>query len=148
MCDNPIPIMNFLSLWIVIYSYIYILNIMPYNPLILLYIAIGFYIINFFNILSKVDDYNNSSIIYYNIVNLLMKIPPYLIIINMKNNNITIIDVIFSIIFIIIYTIYMNMLKIDIYELYKSCTDFIIDRNKGIPDEFYCYISKKFHNYF
>lgn len=64
MCDNPIPIMNFLSLWIVIYSYIYILNIMPYNPLILLYIAIGFYIINFFNILSKVDDYNNSSIIY------------------------------------------------------------------------------------
>jgi len=38
MCDNPIPIMNFLSLWIVIYSYIYILNIMSYNPLILLYI--------------------------------------------------------------------------------------------------------------
>lgn len=42
----------------------------------------------------------------------------------------------------------MNALKIDIYELYKLYTDFIIDKNKGIPDEFYRYISKINYNYF
>lgn len=146
MVSKAEPIMNFLSLWIVIYSYVYILNIMPYNPLILLYIAIGFYVINIFNILSKVDNYENSLILYYTIGNILLKAPPYLIIINMKKNNIAIEDIIFSIVFVIIYIIYMNVLKIDIYELYKLYTDFIIDKNKGIPDEFYCYISKI--NYF
>ena len=35
MVSKAEPIMNFLSLWIVIYSYVYILNIMPYNTLIL-----------------------------------------------------------------------------------------------------------------
>ena len=148
MVSKAEPIMNFLSLWIVIYSYVYILNIMPYNPLILLYIAIGFYVINIFNILSKVDNYENSLILYYTIGNILLKAPPYLIIINMKKNNIAIEDIIFSIVFIIIYVIYMNALKIDIYELYKLYTDFIIDKNKGIQDEFYCYISKINYNYF
>lgn len=148
MVSKAEPIMNFLSLWIVIYSYVYILNIMPYNPLILLCIAMGFYVINIFNILSKVDNYENSLILYYTICNILLKAPPYLIIINMKKNNFAIEDIIFSIFFIIIYVIYMNALKIDIYELYKLYTDFIIDRNKGIPDEFYCYISKINYNYF
>jgi len=148
MVSKAEPIMNFLSLWIVIYSYVYILNIMPYNPLILLYIAIGFYVINIFNILSKVDNYENSLILYYTIGNILLKAPPYLIIINMKKNNIAIEDIIFSIVFIIIYVIYMNALKIDIYELYKLYTDFIIDKNKGIQDEFYCYNSKINYNYF
>lgn len=45
----------------------------------------------------------------------------------------------------------MNVLKIDIYELYKLYklyTNFIIYKNKGIQDEFYCYNSKINYNYF
>jgi len=50
MDKKYIPVLYFLSVWIVIYSYLYIAKLFPYNPIILLYIAIGFYIINIGNI--------------------------------------------------------------------------------------------------
>ena len=132
MDKKYIPVLYFLSVWIVIYSYLYIAKLFPYNPIILLYIAIGFYIINIGNI---AYNYNEKSLLFYYIfINTLLKIPPLFLIYHDKiGNN----DIIFSVIFIIIYVIFMTLIGEDIICIYKNYTDFIINKNNGIMDELY-----------
>tara|TARA_B100000795_G_scaffold227081_1_gene183308 strand:+ start:6053 stop:6472 length:420 start_codon:yes stop_codon:yes gene_type:complete len=137
MDKKYIPVLYFLSVWIVIYSYLYIAKLFRYNPIILLYIAIGFYIINIGNI--AYNNNENSLLFYYIFINTLLKIPPLLLI---YNDNIDNNDVIFSVIFIIIYVVFMTLISEDIICIYKNYTDFIINKNNGIMDEIYYYIKQ------
>jgi hypothetical protein len=131
-----IPVLYFLSVWIVLYSYLYIAKIFPYNPIILLCIATGFYIINIGNIAYNYNE--NTLLVYYIIINSLLKLPPLLMVYRDKiNYN----DIIFSVIFIIIYVIFMTLIDEDIICIYKNYTDFIINKNNGIMGELYYYIN-------
>ena len=131
-----IPALYFLSVWIVLYSYLYIAKIFPYNPIILLCIATGFYIINIGNIAYNYNE--NTLLVYYIIINSLLKLPPLLMVYRDKiNYN----DIIFSVIFIIIYVIFMTLIDEDIICIYKNYTDFIINKNNGIMGELYYYIN-------
>ena len=67
MDKEYIPVLYFLSVWIVLYSYLYIAKIFPYNPIILLCIATGFYIINIVNIAYNYNEH--TSLFYYIIIN-------------------------------------------------------------------------------
>ena len=136
MNKEYIPALYFLSIWIVIYSYLYIAKIFPYNPIILLCIATGFYIINIGNISYNYN--KHTLIVYYITINSLLKIPPLLMIYRYKINYK---DIIFSIIFIIIYVIFITLIGEDILCIYKNYTDFIINKNNGIPGELYYYIN-------
>lgn len=131
-----IPALYFLSVWIVLYSYLYIAKIFPYNPIILLCIATGFYIINIGNIAYNYNE--NTLLVYYIIINSLLKLPPLLMVYRDKiNYN----DIIFTIIFIIIYVIFMTLIEEDIICIYKNYTDFIINKNNGIMGELYYHIN-------
>jgi hypothetical protein len=131
-----IPVLYFLSVWIVLYSYLYIAKIFPYNPIILLCIATGFYIINIGNIAYNYNE--NTLLVYYIIINSLLKLPPLLMVYRDKiNYN----DIIFSVIFIIIYIIFMTLIDEDIICIYKNYTAFIINKNDGIMGELYYYIN-------
>ena len=131
-----IPVLYFLSVWIVLYSYLYIAKIFPYNPIILLCIATGFYIINIGNIAYNYNE--NTLLVYYIIINSLLKLPPLLMVYRDKiNYN----DIIFSVIFIIIYVIFMTLIDEDIMCIYKNYTDFIINKNDGIMGELYYHIN-------
>ena len=50
-------------------------------------------------------------------------------------------DIIFSVIFIIIYIIFMTLIDEDIICIYKNYTDFIINKNDGIMGELYYHIN-------
>jgi len=136
MENKYIPVLYFLSVWIVLYSYLYIAKIFPYNPIILLCIATGFYIINIGNIAYNYNE--NTLLVYYIIINSLLKLPPLLMVYRDKiNYN----DIIFSVIFIIIYVIFMTLIDEDIMCIYKNYTDFIINKNDGIMGELYYHIN-------
>ena len=136
MENKYIPVLYFLSVWIVLYSYLYIAKIFPYNPIILLCIATGFYIINIGNIAYNYNE--NTLLVYYIIINSLLKLPPLLMVYRDKiNYN----DIIFSVIFIIIYVIFMTLIDEDIICIYKNYTDFIINKNDGIMGELYYHIN-------
>jgi len=127
-----IPVLYFLSVWIVLYSYLYVAKIFPYNPIILLCIATGFYIINIGNIAYNYNE--NTLLVYYIIINSLLKLPPLLMVyLDKINYN----DIIFSVIFIIIYIIFMTLIEEDIICIYKNYTAFIINKNDGIMGELY-----------
>ena len=131
-----IPVLYFLSVWIVLYSYLYVAKIFPYNPIILLCIATGFYIINIGNIAYNYNE--NTLLVYYIIINSLLKLPPLLMVYRDKiNYN----DIIFSVIFIIIYVILMTLIDEDIICIYKNYTVFIINKNDGIMGELYYHIN-------
>ena len=133
------PALYFISIWIVIYSYLYIFKIFPYNPIILLNIVIAFTIINIVNIL---NNYNENTLLYYFIItNTLLKLPPLLMIYKDKivNN-----DIIFSVIFVTIYVIFMKIIDVDIIKVYKNYNDFILNKNNGKMSEIYYYI--KYNN--
>jgi len=129
------PALYFISIWIVIYSYLYIFRIFPYNPVILLNIVIMITIINIINIL---NNYNENTLLYYFIItNTLLKLPPLLMIYKDKIINS---DIIFSVIFVMIYIIFMKIIDVDIITVYKNYNEFILNKNNGKMSEIYYYI--------
>jgi hypothetical protein len=129
------PALYFISNWIVIYSYLYIFRIFPYNPVILLNIVIIITIINIINIL---NNYNENTLLYYFIItNTLLKLPPLLMIYKDKIINS---DIIFSVIFVMIYIIFMKIIDVDIIIVYKNYNEFILNKNNGKMSEIYYYI--------
>jgi hypothetical protein len=67
-------------------------------------------------------------------INTIAKIIPLFIIIN---NKITNDDIIFSIYFILLYVIYMQIINEDIICVYRDYIEFIIDKDKGRESSFY-----------
>lgn len=137
--ENVIMPDRFLSIWIFIYSIAYLFKIVPYNPVILISIALTFFIFSLFIIIPRLNE--RSLLLYYVTINSLGKILPLLLIIN---NKITNSDIIFTVYFILIYVAYMLVVKDDIYCVYKDYVEFIIDRDRAREGAIYHYINKIF----
>lgn len=124
--NNIISPDRFLSIWIFIYTIAYLLGIFPYNPILLIGIAITFFI---FGLLITIYNLNEKSLLlYYFTINVIGKVIPFFIIVN---NKITNNDVIFTMYFILLYVIYMQIINDDIICVYIDYMLFIIDRDKG-----------------
>ena len=123
---------KFFSIWIFIYTIAYIFKITPYNPIILICIALTFFVFSLFIIIYNLNE--KSLLFYYIMINTIAKIIPLFIIIN---NKITNDDIIFTIYFILLYVIYMQIIKEDIICVYRDYIEFIIDKDKGRESSFY-----------
>lgn len=125
---------KFFSIWIFIYTIAYIFKITPYNPIILICFALTFFIITLLIVIYKLNE--KSLLIYYLIVNIIGKLIPLFIIFNEKiTNN----DIIFTVYFILLYVIYMQIIKEDIICMYSDYIEFIIDKDKGREGGLYKY---------
>lgn len=123
---------KFISIWIFIYTIAYIFKITPYNPIILICIALTFFVFSLFIIIYNLNE--KSLLFYYIVINTIAKIIPLFIIIN---NKITNNDVIFTVYFILLYLIYMQYIKEDIICVYRDYIEFIIDKDNGRESSFY-----------
>jgi hypothetical protein len=141
--ENVITPDRFLSIWIFIYSIAYLLKIVPYNPVILISIALTFFVFSLFIIIPRLNE--RSLLLYFITINSLGKILPLLLIINKKITNS---DIIFTVYFILIYVAYMLVVKDDIYCVYKDYIEFIIDRDRAREGAIYHYINKIFIDIF
>ena len=133
---------RFFSIWIFIYTIAYLLKIVPYNPVILISIALIFFIASLFIIVKNLNE--RSLLIYYLIINFIGKVIPLFIIIN---NKITNNDIIFTVYFILLYVIYMLIMKEDIICVYNEYIEFIIDKDNGGESQLYN-IYKQILNFF
>jgi hypothetical protein len=126
---------KFLSVWIVLYSIGYILQIFPFNPLILLAISILFFI---FTLIIIIYNHNkNSNLLYFFFINFIFKIPLFAIV-YYRTENITEFDILFTFYVILVYIIYIEIMNDNIYCIYNDMISFVIDKNKGrFPQIFY-----------
>lgn len=143
MDERVITVDRFLSIWIFIYTIIYMLGIAPYNPVILISIALTFFAISLFIIIPRLNE--RSLLTYYITINTLGKIIPLLFIINRK---ITTSDIVFTVSFILIYVAYMLIVKDDIICVYTDYVEFIIDRDRAREGAIYHEINKVFTGLF
>lgn len=143
MSERIITIDRFFSIWIFFYTIIYLLKIAPYNPVILISIALIFFITSLFIIIPRLNE--SSLLIYYISINIIGKIIPLILIINHK---ITTKDIIFTVLFILIYVAYMFIINEDIVYIYTEYIEFIIDRDKASEGAIYHVVDKIFTNIF
>jgi len=143
MDNRVITVDRFLSIWIFLYTIVYLIGIAPYNPVILISIALTFFIISLFIIVPRLNE--RSLLTYYITINTLGKIIPLLFIINRK---ITTSDIGFTVSFILIYVAYMLILKDDIVCVYTDYVEFIIDRDRAREGAIYHEINKVFTGVF
>ena len=121
-----IPADRLLSAWIFIYAVLYIFRLVSFNPIILLYIAYGFVLYSSIFILAYGTDINRYY--FYIAINTFFKVIPIMIV---QNDKITINDMIFTVIFILIYVVYMTAIREDIICIYRDLVLHVIDKNKG-----------------
>lgn len=143
MSDHVITADCFLSIWIFFYTIAYFLGITPYNPVILISIALTFFILSLFIIIPRLN--KRSLLLYYIIITIIGKIIPLLFIINKK---ITGCDILFTLSFILIYIIYMHIINNDIVYVYTEYVEFIINRDKAKEGAIYHEINKFFPDIF
>jgi hypothetical protein len=132
---------RFLSIWIFIYTFAYFLKIVPYNPVILISIALTFFLFSLFIIVPRLNE--RSLLTYYIVINTLGKILPLLI---LMNTPITVSDIVFTVYFILTYVVYMLIFKDDIVCVYIDYVEFIIDRDRAREGAIYHYITTLFPN--
>lgn len=143
--DNKhiITIDRFFSIQISLYTILYFIGIFPYNPVILISITLTFFIYSLFIIIQRLNP--RALLAYYITINTICKIIPLFIIINRK---ITIKDIIFTVSFILMYVVYMFIVKEDIFYVYTDYIEFIIDRDRAREGAIYHEISKIFTDLF
>jgi len=139
--DHVITPDRFLSIWIFIYTIAYFLKIVPYNPVILISIALTFFLFSLFIIVPRLNE--RSLLTYYIVINTLGKILPLLI---LMNTPITVSDIVFTVYFILTYVVYMLIFKDDIVCVYIDYVEFIIDRDRAREGAIYHYITTLFPN--
>lgn len=132
---------RFLSIWIFIYTIAYFLKIVPYNPVILISIALTFFVFSLFIIVPRLNE--RSLLTYYVAINTLGKVLPLLI---LMNTAITVSDIVFTVYFILTYVVYMLIFKDDIVCVYIDYVEFIIDRDRAREGAIYHYITTLFPN--
>lgn len=127
-----------LSNWLFIWFALFIFNIIPFNPNIILIIAFFLTSIIGFSYL-KIKNANNYNLKKFFIINFIFKLIPILISSLFIS---TINDFYFGILLIIIYLFYMKLNKIIIIDFYKEIfQSFIINTsNKSIISKYYDYI--------
>jgi hypothetical protein len=130
---------RFLSIWIFLYTIAYFLKIVPYNPVILISIALSFFVFSLFIIVPRLNE--RSLLTYYVAINTLGKVLPLLI---LMNTTITVSDIVFTVYFILTYVVYMLIFKDDIVCVYIDYVEFIIDRDRAREGAIYHYITTLF----
>jgi len=125
---------KFLSIWIFIYTIAYFLKIVPYNPIILISIALIYFIGSLFIIIPRSNE--RSLLTYYITINVIGKAIPFILIFN---NKITYDDIVFTLYFILAYIIYMQLFEEDIICAYREYVEFIIDRDSCSEGALYHY---------
>lgn len=132
------------SYWIFTWFILYLLNIIPYNPI--FYIIIG-YIITIFEfiylILKKTNKYN---LIKYTIINIIIKVFPIIILIYLNKYKFNYKDIYFGIILLYIYIFFMIILNINPLIEYKKLLNTYINNDnnyKSIFSKIYDYIYLK-----
>lgn len=130
---------RFLSIWIFLYTIAYFLKIVPYNPVILISIALTFFVFSLFIIVPRLNE--RSLLTYYIVINTLGKVLPLLI---LMNTTITVSDIVFTVYFILTYVVYMLIFKDDIVCVYIDYVEFIIDRDRAREGAIYHYITTLF----
>jgi hypothetical protein len=142
--ERVITVDRFLSIWIFLYTIAYFIGIVPYNPVILISIAVSFFIFSLFFIVPRLNE--RSLFTYYITINTLGKIIPLLFLINRK---ITTGDIIFTVFFILFYIAYMFVAtEDDIVCIYTDYVEFIIHRDKASEGAIFHEINKAFPNLF
>jgi hypothetical protein len=126
---------KFLSIWIFIYTIAYFLKIVPYNPIILISIALIYFIGSLFIIIPRSNE--RSLLTYYITINVIGKAIPFILIFN---NKITYDDIVFTLYFILAYIIYMQLFEEDIICAYREYVEFIIDRDSCSEGALYHYM--------
>lgn len=133
---GTITLDKFLSFWIVLYSFGYILKIFPYNPIVLLGISIIVFLVAV--IIALYYHNKNSNLFYYFVINFLAKIPIFIIIYN-NNPEMKHSDIIFSVLIVLIYILYIKAVDDDILCVYRDLFLFIINKEEGREGPFYKY---------
>ncbi len=130
------------SEWILILALLYYFNLIPYNPIYLVYLALIINTLLFVYILYL--NYNNKikkEVVYKMMLVIFIEklIPLYLIYNKPINHD----DLYFSIFIIILYVIFMELMNKNFIELYQYISESIIN-NKNVTPVFvlYDYISK------
>lgn len=123
MHGDIIRLDKFLSFWIILYSIGYILKIFPYNPIILLSIAIVFFI--FAMIIILYYKKGKTFPLYFFIINFI-KLPIFAMIYYQKINSY---DIIFTIYFIVFYIIYIELISDNIFCIYYNLIDYNVNYN-------------------
>lgn len=141
--ERVITVDRFLSIWIFIYTILYFLGIVPYNPVILISIALIFFVFSLFIIIPRLNE--RSLLIYYITINTIGKIIPLFFIINRE---ITTSDIMFTLSFTLSYVAYMFILNEDIFSVYKDYIEFIIDRDRAREGAIYHEFNKVFADIF
>ena len=141
--ERVITVDRFLSIWIFLYTLAYLSGIVPYNPVILISIALTFFVISLFVIVPRLNE--RSLLTYYVSINTLFKIFPLLFIINRK---ITVSDIIFTVYFVLAYVVYMIIVKDDVVCIYTDYIEFIINRDRAREGAIYHEINKVFVDVF
>lgn len=141
--ERVITVDRFLSIWIFLYILAYLSGIVPYNPIILISIALTFFVISLFVIVPRLNE--RSLLTYYVTINTIGKIIPLLLIINRK---ITVSDIIFTVYFVLAYVVYMIIVKDDIVCVYTDYIEFIINRDRAREGAIYHEINKIVPNLF
>jgi len=134
-----ITIDKFLSIWVFFYTILYFLGIFPYNPVILISIALSFFVYTLYIIIPRLNE--RSLLSYYIMINTIGKIIPLVFLINRK---ITSYDIVFTLLFIIIYIVYMFIMNEDIVFVYTDYIEFIIDRDRASEGAIYHEFKKLF----
>jgi hypothetical protein len=106
-------------------------------------IALTFFVISLFVIVPRLNE--RSLLTYYITINTLFKIFPLLFIINRKITNS---DIIFTVYFVLIYVVYMLIVKDDVVCVYTDYIEFIINRDRAREGAIYHEINKVFPNLF
>jgi hypothetical protein len=133
---GTITLDKFLSFWIVLYSFGYVLKVFPYNPIVLLGISI---IVFAFAVIIALYYHNkNSNLFYYFVINFLAKIPIFIIIYN-NNPVMKHCDIIFSVLIVLIYILYIKAVDDDIWCVYRDLFLFIINKEEGREGPLYKY---------
>ncbi len=127
-----IPIYYIFSEWILILALLYYFNLIPYNPIYLVYLALIINTLLFVYILYL--NYNNKikkEVVYKMMLNIFIEklIPLYLI----YNKPINQTDLYFSIFIIILYVIFMELMNKNFIELYQYISESIINNKNVIP---------------
>jgi len=133
---GTITLDKFLSFWIVLYSFGYILKIFPYNPIVLLGISIIVFSVAV--IIALYYHNKNSNLFYYFVINFLAKIPIFIIIYN-NNPEMKHSDIIFSVLIVLIYILYIKAVDDDILCVYRDLFLFIINKEEGREGPLYKY---------
>ena len=111
--------MNFdkkISYWIFVWFLIYYFNFTSYNPFLLL--VLGF-IFNICNMIYMYFKKMYDKLIGYTIVNVLIKLIPILLLIYDNRSYIDVKSLNFSVIFVVIYLLYMRLTNISLIKAYS-----------------------------